>query len=92
VKALVAAKNTPLAEPEGIESDVGTLKSAELELRTTVPPPDPLRATVQALEESGPMVVGLHVMEEIPELVCGIANESVVDLEEPLSVAVTVTA
>jgi hypothetical protein len=38
------------------------------------------------------MVVGLHVMEEIPELVCGIANESVVDLEEPLSVAVTVTA
>jgi hypothetical protein len=91
VKALVAAKNTPLAEPEGIESDVGTVKSAELELRTTVPPPDPLRATVQALEERGPMVDGLHVMEEIPELVSGIANESEVDLEEPFSVAVTVT-
>jgi hypothetical protein len=91
VKAFVAAKTTPLAEPDGIVSEDGTVKSVELEVRPTVPPPEPLRVTVQELEESGAMVVGLQVMEAIPELVSGTVNETVAALDEPFSVPVTVT-
>jgi hypothetical protein len=91
VKPLVAAKNVPLAEPDGIVSKDGTVRFVEFELRATVPPPDPVRVTVQEVEASGPIVVGLHAMAEIPELVGPTASESVVALEDPLSVAVTMT-
>jgi hypothetical protein len=91
VNALVAAKNVPLAWPDGIVSEDGTVRLVEVELRATVPPPDPVRVTVQAVEAAGPNVVGLHAMAEIPELAGASASESVVDLDEPFSVAVTVT-
>jgi hypothetical protein len=41
------------------------LRFAELELSPTVPPPDPVRTTVQVLEAFGPRVPGLHAMELI---------------------------
>jgi hypothetical protein len=90
VKALAVALNTPLVDPDGIVSEDGTVRLVEVELRATVPPPDPVRVTVQAVEASGPNVVGLHAMDEIPEL-AGTASESVVVLEEPFNVTVTVT-
>ena len=90
MKAFAEAKNTPLAEPDGIVSEAGTVKLVEFELRPIVPPPDPLRVTVQALEESGPKVAGLQAMAAIGTR-SGAASESVVDLEEPFSVPVTVT-
>jgi hypothetical protein len=62
VNALVAAKNVPLAEPDGIVSADGTVRFAEFELSPTVPPPGPLSATVQALDESGPTVAGVQAM------------------------------
>jgi hypothetical protein len=90
-KAPVAPKNIPLAEPEGIVSEDGTVKLLEFELKTTVPPPDPLRVTVHALAESGPTVAGLHAIALISELVCGTTRESVAVWDEPFSVAVTLT-
>jgi hypothetical protein len=56
-----------------------------------VPPPDPLRVTVQAVEESGARVPGLHAKEVIPEIITGATNESVVEFDEPFKVPVTVT-
>lgn len=53
------------------------MKLVELELRMIVPPPDPLRATVQAVEESGPNVAGLQEMSAILELVGAIDSKSV---------------
>ena len=44
-------------------SEAGTVRLLELELSPTVPPPDPLRVTVQVVEESGPIVPGLQVIE-----------------------------
>jgi hypothetical protein len=56
-----------------------------------VPPPDPLRVTVQDVEESGARLPGLQAIAAIPELVGGATNESVVALDAPFSVPVTVT-
>jgi hypothetical protein len=72
-------------------SEAGTLRLVEVVLRPTVPPPDPLRVTVQTLEESGAIVPGLQAMAEIPEIVSGATSERVVAAEEPFSVPVTVT-
>jgi hypothetical protein len=69
----------------------GTVKLVELELRTIVPPPDPFSVTVQAVEVSGPSVAGLQTMEAIVVFVTAATSESVVDLEEPSNVPVTVT-
>ena len=91
VKALVAAKNTPLAEPDGIVSEDGTVRLMEFELSPMVPPLGPLSVTVQALEESGPAVAGLQTIEVIPVLGGGATSESVVDLEEPFNAPVIVT-
>lgn len=91
MKALAVALNTPLAEPDGIVSEDGTVKSTELELRPIVPPPGPLSVTVQVADESGARIGGLQTMEAIPVPVSGTTRESVVDLEEPFSVPVTVT-
>jgi hypothetical protein len=91
VNALVAAKNVPLADPDGIASEDGTVRLVELELRATVPPADPVRVTVQAVEAVGPIVAGLHAMPEIPELAGPAASESVVAFEEPFNVPVTMT-
>jgi hypothetical protein len=91
VKALVEPLKTPLVEPEAIVIEDGTVKLVELELRAIVPPPDPLSVTVQAVEVSGPIVAGLQAMAAIPELEGTATSESVVDLEEPSNVPVTVT-
>ena len=70
-------------------NEVGRVRLGEFELRLTVPPPVPLRVTVQLLEESGAIVAGLQV---IPEIVTGpVSSEIVTVLEEPFRVAVTVT-
>jgi hypothetical protein len=79
VKALVAAKNIPLAEPDGIVRADGTARFAEFEVSPMVPPPGPLSVTVQALEESGDTVAGLQAMEAIVVLATGATSESVVD-------------
>ena len=71
----------------------GRVRLGELELRLTLPPPVPLRVTVQAPEESGAMVAGVQVIPEtvsVPVLVPP-TSEIVLVLEEPLNVAVTVT-
>jgi hypothetical protein len=91
VNAATAAKNVPVAEPDGIARVDGTVKLVELEFKPMVPPPGPLSVTVQALEESGATVAGLQTMEVIVMVVTGATSESVVDLEEPFSVPVTVT-
>jgi len=44
-------------------SGVVTVRLAEFELRPMVPPPVPLRATLQTLEERGPRVPGVQEME-----------------------------
>jgi hypothetical protein len=46
-------------------SEAGTERLVELELRPMVPPPDPLRITVQLLAALGANVPGLHAMELI---------------------------
>ena len=91
MKAVVVAKNIPLAEPDGMVNEAGTARLVELELRPMVPPADPLRVTVQAVEERGARVPGLQAMAVIPEPVGEATSERVVALEEPLSVPVTVT-
>lgn len=60
------AINVPLTEPAGMVSDAGTVRLVELEFRPTVPPPAPLRVTVQVLDSLGARFPGLHVMELIP--------------------------
>jgi hypothetical protein len=91
VNAATAAKNVPLAEPDGIVSADGTVKLVELELKPMVPPPGPLSVTVQALEESGGALAGLQTMEAMVVFVTAATSESVADCEEPFSVPVTVT-
>jgi hypothetical protein len=44
-------------------SEAGTERLGELEVRPTVPPPEPLRLTVQVLEAPGGRVPGLHAIE-----------------------------
>jgi hypothetical protein len=63
----------------------------EFELRLTVPPPVPLRVTVQAPEESGAMVGGVHVIPETVSALVPATSEIELVLEEPFRVAVTVT-
>jgi hypothetical protein len=92
VKAIVVAKNVPLAEPDGMLTEAGSVRLVEFELRLTVPPPDPLRVTVQEVEERGASIPGLQAMAVIPELVGRATSESVVALDEPFNVPVTVTA
>ena len=65
VKAVAVARNVPLAEPAGIVSEAGTARLVELELRPMVPPPDPLRMTVQVLAALGAKIPGLHAIELI---------------------------
>ena len=64
-KAFELAKKTPLAEPAGMVTVLVTARLAEFELRATLPPPVPLRATLQRLEESGARVTGVQEMELI---------------------------
>ena len=86
MKAIAEARNVPLLEPAGIVRDAGTvragelvlraveleLRAVELALRAMVPPPDPLRMTVQVLEALGAKVPGLHAMEVMEtELIAG---------------------
>jgi len=63
VKDLVVNVNVPLPDPAGIAREVGTVRSDELELRPTVPPPVPLRITVQLPEVPGPNAPGTHAIE-----------------------------
>jgi hypothetical protein len=63
VKPFAAARNVALVEPAGTVSEAGTARLVELEFSPTVPPPDPLRLTVQVLEAFGDSVPGLQVME-----------------------------
>jgi acyl dehydratase len=79
VNAPTAAKNVPLAEPDGIVSEDGTVKLVELEFKPMVPPPGPLSVTVQVLEERGATLAGLQTMETIVVLATGATSESVVD-------------
>jgi len=65
VKAFAVARNVPVVEPAGIVSDAGTLRFVELELSATVPPPDPVRTTVQVLEAFCSKAPGLHTIELI---------------------------
>jgi len=88
LKAFAVATNVPLTEPGGIETEGGTVTLLEFVLKPTVPPPDALRVTVQVAEESGDIVPGLQV---IPEMVSAATSASVVAVEEPFSVPVTVT-
>ena len=64
MKPFATARNVPLTDPAGIVSEAGMLRFAELELSPTVPPPDPVRTTVQVLEAFGPRLVGLHPSED----------------------------
>jgi hypothetical protein len=91
VKAVVVPKNVPLAEPDGMVSEAGTARLVEFELRPIVPPPDPLRVTVQVVEESGARLPGLQAIAAIPEKESGTTRVSMAALEEPFSVPVTVT-
>jgi hypothetical protein len=63
VKADATAGNVPLLELGGMVTELGTARLVELELRLTVPPPVPLRATVQVVEAPGASVAGLHASE-----------------------------
>jgi hypothetical protein len=74
-------------------SEAGRVRSEELELRLTVPPPVPFKVTVQAPEESGAIVPGMQVIPEIlsvPVLVPP-TSEIVLVFEMPFIVAVIVT-
>ena len=44
-------------------SEAGTERLVQLELRPMIPPPDPLRVTVQVLEALWAKLPGLHAME-----------------------------
>jgi hypothetical protein len=87
VKAVAVARNVPVTEPQGIVSEVGTMRSAELEFRPTVPPPDPLRITVQVLEALGAEVPGMHVMELIKLTILTVPPVPVMATASPVSEA-----
>jgi len=78
-------------------NEAGTLRLVELVLRATVPPPDPVRVTVQELEASGTRVPGLQARAAIPVVAGGVGGlapatrESVVEVGEPFSMPVIVT-
>jgi hypothetical protein len=65
VKAFAETENVPLTEPAGTGNKAGTLRLVELELRPTLPPPAPLRITVQVLAAFGANVPGLQLKELI---------------------------
>jgi hypothetical protein len=65
VKAFAVARNVPVPAPAGMVSEVGTVRLVELEVSPAIPPPDPLRVTVQVLEALGARVTGLQAMELI---------------------------
>ena len=90
MRAVAETRNIPLGEPDVIVSEAGSVRLGELELRLTVPPPVPLRVTVQAPEESGAMVAGVQVIPETVVLVPATSEIELV-LEEPFRTAVTVT-
>jgi hypothetical protein len=85
VKAVAVARNAPVTEPEGIVSEAGTMRLAELEFRPTIPPPDPLRITVQVLEALGAEVPGLHVMELIELTILTVPPVPVIAIASPVS-------
>jgi hypothetical protein len=91
VKAFVVAKNVPLLEPGGMVSEAAKLRLVEFVLRPTIPPPDPLRVTVQEVDDSGPRLPGLQAIAAMPEIESGTTRVSMAALEEPFSVPVTVT-
>jgi hypothetical protein len=68
-------------------SEAGTTRLAELEFRPMVPPPDPLRITVQVLEPPGADVPGLHAMELINVAVLMVPPVPVTATALPVSVA-----
>ena len=70
-------------------SEAGRVRLGEFELRLMVPPPVPLRVTVQVPEESGAIVAGAQVSPEIEGVPA--SSESVAVWEEPFNVAVTMT-
>ena len=78
-----------MVEPVGTVTEAGRVRLGELELRLIVPPPVPLRDTVQLPEESGAIVAAVQVMPEIVSV--PVSSEIVVVLEKPFNVAVTVT-
>jgi hypothetical protein len=63
VKADATAGNVPLLELGGMLTELGTARLVVLELRLTVPPPVPLRVTVQVVEAPGANVAGLQASE-----------------------------
>ena len=78
-----------MVEPRGIVTEAGTVRLGEFELRLIVPPPVPLRVTIQAPDESGAIVAAVQVM---PEIVSELASSEIAAVwEEPFNVAVTVT-
>lgn len=84
MKALVVARNVPVVEPDAIESEGGTVKLAEFELRSIDPPSDPLSVTVQVVEESGLTVAGLQMRELIV-----VTGAPVAEMPPPLPVMET---
>ena len=87
MKAFAVARNVTLPEPEGIESEAGTVRLVELELRPMVPPLDPLRITVQVLEALGAKVPGLHAMELITAAALTVPPAPVTAIASPVSEA-----
>jgi hypothetical protein len=63
VKVFAVAGKVPLLVPAGIVREAGTVRLVELEFRPMLPPPVPLRFTVQVLVALGANVPGLHTRE-----------------------------
>jgi hypothetical protein len=105
VKAIAEARNVPLLEPAGMVREAGTVRLVELEfeprtvevelravelaLKAMVPPPDPLRITVQVLEALGANIPGLHAMEliELITAVLTVPPVPVTAIESPVGEA-----
>ena len=87
VKARAVARNVPLPEPEGIVNEGGTVRLVELELRPMIPPPDPLRITVQVLEAYGAKPPGLHAMELTAAATLTVPPAPVMAIASPVSEA-----
>lgn len=63
MKAAAEAEKVPVLEPAGMVREAGTVRFVVVEFRLTVPPPVPLRTTVQVLEALGATVAGLQAIE-----------------------------
>jgi hypothetical protein len=68
-------------------SEAGTVRLVELELRPMIPPPDPLRITVQVLEALGAKDPGLHAMELITAATLTVPPVPVTAIASPVSEA-----